>query len=60
MRKLVVAVLVVAAIGGAYALFLNRSDAGEVGGPVAMSSPLPALEGDAVSGGRDRTRWPRR
>ena len=51
MRKLVVAALVVAAIGGAYALFLNRSDAGEVGGPVAMSTPLPALEGDAVSGG---------
>lgn len=51
MRKLLVALLIVAAAGGVYALFLNRSDAGEVGGPVAMSSPLPALEGDAVSGG---------
>ena len=51
MRKLLVALLIVAAAGGVDALFLNRSDAGEVGGPVAMSSPLPALEGDAVSGG---------
>lgn len=51
MRKLLVALLVVAAIGGAYALFPNRRAADAAGGPVAMSSPLPALEGEAVSGG---------
>jgi len=52
MRKVLVAVLIVAAIGGAYALFDSRSDADEVGGPVAMNTPLPPLEGDSVSGGR--------
>lgn len=51
MRKVLAAVLIVAAVGGAYALFLSRGDAEEVGGPVAMNTPLPALEGDAVSGG---------
>jgi len=51
MRKLLVALLVVAAVGGVYALLLNRHDAGAVAGPVAMSSPLPALKGQAVSGG---------
>ena len=41
MRKLVVAVLVVVAIGAAYALFLNRSDAREAcfRGVLHLSSP---------------------
>jgi cytochrome c biogenesis protein CcmG, thiol:disulfide interchange protein DsbE len=51
MRKLLVALLIVVAVGAVYALLLNRSDASQEGGPVAMNSPLPALEGEAVSGG---------
>jgi len=51
MRKLLAALLIVAAAVGVYALFLHRGDATEEGGPVAMSTPMPALRGDAVSGG---------
>jgi DsbE subfamily thiol:disulfide oxidoreductase len=58
MRKVLVAVLVVAAAVGAYALLLDRAGEGAprgggaaAGGPVAMNEPLPLLKGDAVSGG---------
>ena len=53
MRKLLVAVVVVAAVGGTYALLVSRSDDGPAaaGGPVAMNTPLPALKGESLSGG---------
>jgi cytochrome c biogenesis protein CcmG/thiol:disulfide interchange protein DsbE len=54
MRKLLVAAAVAVgliAAGGTYALLASRGDADAVAGPVAMNSPLPALRGDAVSGG---------
>jgi thiol-disulfide isomerase/thioredoxin len=50
MRKVIVGVLVVAAVGGAYALLAPRGN-GVVAGPVAVETPFPELRGDAVSGG---------
>lgn len=52
MRKVLTAVLVMGVLVGGYALFVSRSDATAEGGPVAMNTPLPALKGDSVSGGR--------
>jgi cytochrome c biogenesis protein CcmG/thiol:disulfide interchange protein DsbE len=51
MRKVLATVLVVGALVGVYAVFVSRRDADKVGGPVAMNTPLPPLEGEAVSGG---------
>jgi DsbE subfamily thiol:disulfide oxidoreductase len=53
MRKLIFAAVLAAAVaGGAYALIASGSEgAAAAGGPVATSTPLPALKGESVSGG---------